>query len=173
MRKHVTLYALLILLPTGRAFAQETPGFNIGMGYAFVRASRYDENFAPGFWFSVNYNMNNRVGITGELSYASGPFDQYICTVATGPKVTFRVAERVEPFVRVFVGVSERLDFFGDYLDQARYFALQPGGGIDVALRTWMAVRAAVDYGIIFEPHGSEHQLRVTAGVAFRTGRKK
>ena len=68
-------------------------------------------------------------------------------------------------------GVSRDLTILGESGSEWD-FALQPGGGVDVALSDAVALRFGVDVRVLFDKpfSGDSHnQLRFTTGVVFRT----
>lgn len=170
MRLSTPLCILVTLLSASGAFAQETPLFNIGLGYAYVKDLDFDQSLPRGIFVSVNGNLNHWLGLTAEMSYARGSFEQDVLTVMIGSKFTARVSARIEPFARVLVGIARQKGSFGD---KSVGLALQPGGGVDFLLSKRIAIRAAVDYAVVFESYENEHQLRFTTGIAFRSKRTK
>ena len=139
-----------------------------------------NDTSALGFSVATTANFNSWFGLTteGGGSFLSQDllgfeiFDLQIWTIMSGPKFTLRKSERVAPFGQVLLGGAlvnaTILGESGSEWD----FALQPGGGVDVALSDVVALRFGVDLRVLFDKpfSGDSHnQFRFTTGVVFRT----
>ena len=146
----------------------------------FLGGPSVNDTSALGFNVATTANFNYWFGLTteGGGSFFSQDllgieiFDLQIWTIMSGPKFTLRKSERVAPFGQVLLGGAllngTILGESGSEWD----FALQPGGGVDVALSDAVALRFGVDVRVLFDKpfSGDSHnQLRFTTGVVFRT----
>ena len=146
----------------------------------FLGGPSVNDTSALGFNVATTANFNHWFGLTteGGGSFFSQDvlgieiFDIRVWTIMSGPKFTLRKSERVAPFGQVLLGAAflngNVLGESGNEWD----FALQPGGGVDVALSDAVALRFGVDVRVLFDKPfsvDSHNQLRFTTGVVFRT----
>jgi hypothetical protein len=124
------------------------------------------------------------LGLVTPGTNVSATFRPTIIIFGGGPQFTYRKRDKLQPFVRVMAGIAHA-DLKPDALTKADLFAFAPtfktddnslaliaGGGVDYVWKPYLAIRVAADYvrTYLF----SEHQgnLRMTAGLSFRLGRR-
>ncbi|MGB2643019.1 MAG: OmpA family protein [Candidatus Acidiferrum sp.] len=133
---------------------------------------------------SFTWNANRWLGLTEEftaLDYhrqvvnvgsSSGTLNSYLL----GPRLNWRKFDYFVPFTELLIGVAHAGPALtGNNSESA--FALEAGGGVDVALTKNIAWRfAEIDYmltsfhGDFLGPSGRENNLRLSTGMVFRFG---
>jgi hypothetical protein len=155
-------FLAVLMLGAGAVLAsaqEKTPHADAFVGYSYLR---FDTGAnVNGFDASVTGNINDWLGITGEVSghYREGDSAHFILG---GPRFTYRkTGTRVEPFVHALVGVT--------LINSAPYFGMALGGGVDVKINDKLAIRAVqADYAPIISNGNVVHNARVSAGIVFR-----
>jgi hypothetical protein len=168
-----------------------TPAFETMMGWGLLRTSG-GKNLPIGWSGSVATTINPWMSIVGEASgnYTADAaslygFERFVGysykehTFLGGPKFVGRFAEgRVNPFGQFLAGVEidnigvDVLDGLVDDHAKDTYFAIQPGGGVDIGLTDSLAIRMQVDRRTAFFDGGSDSSWRFMPGVVIRTGSK-
>jgi hypothetical protein len=168
--------------------ALRIPSFETSAGWAIQRVGGETETL--GWSLNLTKNVNQWFSTATEVSgqYGFESADTYFGEVKAdaqdhaflaGPKFVGRLANgRVTPYGQ-FVGglllARAHVNVFDGYLDNSEtnlYPAIQPGGGIEVALTDRIGVRMAVDARIAFGEGGHVTAWRFTPGVVIRTGRQ-
>ncbi len=147
-----------------------------------------------GWHTSVGVNFNRWLGLAGDFTgnYGTPNINQSglnadvrtrVYSYVFGPRVSFRGNERVTPFVHVLVGGAHLSLRAKDLttgnvsdVETSNGFAMVAGGGVDVKVGRFLAVRLGqVDY--LFtrlpgesSPTHNQHNFRYSAGVVFRFG---
>ena len=131
-------------------------------------------------WFSTATEVSGQYGFeSADTYFGEVKADAQDHTFLAGPKFVGRLANgRVTPYGQ-FVGglllARAHVNVFDGYLDNSEtnlYPAIQPGGGIEVALTDRIGVRMAVDARIAFGEGGHVTAWRFTPGVVIRTGQQ-
>jgi hypothetical protein len=187
MRRSLLLSAMLVLLPMP-LLAQEYPRAEAFGGYSYFRAN--PEGFNLNGWnASISGNVSPWFGIVGDFSGHYGSPSVFGFTVPfvnlssytfmAGPRIMAR-SGAVTPFAQFLIGGSRAsTSSFGVTLSDDA-LAAAVGGGVDIRVNNWMAVRAVqADYIMtrfnsledrIFGANGRQNNLRISAGIVFRFG---
>jgi hypothetical protein len=176
---------LAVALPR-HANAQNEQRVELAGGYSLMRDYDGDATF-PGGWFAaVAAAVAGPLALVGDASgsYKSmGGLDvnlsTNIHTFMGGPRLAWR-ASRVEPYVQMLFGVARFSTTYTlpeDRLSDAQnYFAMAPGGGIDIPFSGRAAVRLGASIRLIRSETstatGSEpftyREFQFITGVAIR-----
>ena len=168
------------------AAAQNERRVELAGGYALMRDYEGDATF-PGGWFaSVAADIAGPLTLVGDVSgsYKSmGGLDinvsTSIHTFMAGPRFVWR-ASRVAPYLQMLLGAARFSTTFtlpGERLSDAQnYFAMAPGGGIDIPFSGRGAVRLGANIRLIrsetYTLTGSEpftfREFQLTTGLVFR-----
>ena len=178
----IALLGFMALMAPARAQAQ----VSLFGGYSYLRPSVPVGQFVPPGPPSISQNVNlwdgwelagqykfiPFVGMVADFSGNYGTLDGanvHVNTYLFGPQVS--LPGRVSPFAHVLIGAAhERQDAFANgtlfSLGPDTSFATAVGGGIDVALVPFVAVRLIqIDY-LHTDWHGrGQNQPRVSAGI--------
>jgi hypothetical protein len=182
----VLLLVLLGYLPHARAQEVETPKIELYSGYDYVRynANPRIKGVPPSESFGANgitgqaaYNPANWFGIAGELSgyllTRRGRNNTYQVSYLFGPRVNLR-RRVVRLFAQVLFGRVWAAD--GVTLGSVSAFGMTAGGGIDVQVSRYFAVRPVqVEYFMTKFPDGAndrQNNFRYGAGIVLRLGKK-
>jgi opacity protein-like surface antigen len=151
-------------------------------GYFSYYNAGYASNKLTGLGAYVDWSpwMSGNVGIEGEgrwLVYGgSHGLSEYQYLV--GPRYRFYLNDRYQPYAKMLVGAGELNFPYG--LAHGSYFALAPGGGIDVVLNQHWKVRADYEYqfwpnsiGIPGIATGSAKPNGVSVGFSYRLFRSR
>ena len=181
-------FVAVFLLGTTSVFAADTPRFELGAGYTFMRDADRGESFPGGWAVSATGNVNSWIGVVTEVggSYRScdncqrGPFASQrfrgtdlrvrVLTFMAGPRVASHASALVTPFAQVLLGgshISGGVEWDGA-LNTG--FTYQPGAGIDVRVAPAVAVRLQGDYRIIRTSGRNNDESRFTAGIVLSRG---
>ncbi len=121
--------------------------------------------------FSFNRPENEYCSPILELSGC----DVHIQTVGAVAGPRFHVqAGGARPFFHVMAGISRSLRKIGFFAHTATHMALQPGGGVDIAMTPNTAFRIQADYRMTFFPEpnqgdpGSQSSLVNSGGTDFK-----
>ena len=190
MKRIVCLLGLVVLIG-GTAAAQDAPRAEGFLGYSYVRVN-------PGQGISgvnlhggsgqLSFNAASSFGTVADfggyrvretISTPGGPItaDGNIFTYLFGPRYTYR-GERVQPFAQaLFGGARASASALGATASE-NAFAMALGGGVDVKVNDWFAVRPVqAEYLLsrFIGPSGSnetQNNFRYSAGVVFRFGKR-
>ncbi len=190
MKRIVCLLGVVLLFGAA-ASAQEVPRAEGFLGYSYVRVN-------PGQGISgVNlhggsgqfvFNATSSIGIVADLggysvsetiSTPGGPVavNGNIFTYLFGPRYTYR-GERVQPFAQVLFGGARASASALGATASENAFAMTLGGGVDVKVNDWFAVRPVQAEYLLSRfpgPSGSnetQNNFRYSAGVVFRFGKR-
>ena len=149
--------------------------------FSFFDAS-YQAYKTSGLGAYIDYSplFAGDLGVEGEGRWLrfGGPqsFSEY--TYLAGPRYRFYKSDKYQPYAKLLVGAGE-INFPYD-LAHGGYFALAPGGGIDIALKEHWKFRA--DYEFQFWPNapgipgiqtGSVYPNGVSIGFTYRLFRSR
>ena len=155
LSRAVPIALVLALAVPRHAAAQDERRVEVAGGYSLMRDDDGDATFPLGWFASVAADVAGPLALVGEASgsYKSmGGLDinvsTNIHTFMGGPRLTWR-ASRVAPYVQMLFGGArfsttftlpeERLS------DAQNYFAMAPGGGIDIPFSGRGAVRVGAN----------------------------
>ena len=182
------LVLLTSIVGVSPLLAADTPRFELGAGYAFMRDTDRAESFPGGWAVSASGNVNDWIGVVTEVggSHRScdncerGPFatDRFrgtdlhvtVLTFMAGPRVASHANSLVTPFAQVLLGGSHikgGLEWDGA-LNTG--FTYQPGGGVDVRVARGVAVRLQGDYRIIRTSGRNNRESRFLGGIVYTRG---
>lgn len=140
----------LTFVPSLAAAQDKFPPVDVAAGYASLRNADIGERFPAAMFVSMEGNYRRWLAAVGEFSgtRANGSprffGDPHAGTGAflAGPKVVYRGQSRLAPFAQLLVGVGSS----GSTQDGGSpAVAIQPGAGVDIAVRRHIALRVAVD----------------------------
>jgi peptidoglycan-associated lipoprotein len=148
--------------------ANQGPGqcgcFNMNGGSAEVAFHTYR-------WFSAVADL------TGERSGTvnGGPQGLSLVSFTAGPRFTYPIHHRYAPFAQGLFGGVHGFDTYfpvtSGSTGAASSFAMLAGGGLDLRMKSWLAIRPAqADYFYTQLPNGvnnRQNNLRLSAGVVF------
>jgi hypothetical protein len=179
-RRFVCILALLLF--AGYSVAQSSDHVEVFGGYSYMNPEFTSTSSSVSGWaLSATVHVFRHVGIVADFSGfsptgngASAPFASYH-TFMGGPQVSVSIG-RIKPFARFLIGATRGAlthpdsQFGGDF-SPLTYGA---GGGVDIGLDRWFAVRGQVDWLHIgsAQSNGQGSSLansaRVSAGLVFR-----
>ena len=178
---------LVLVMPA----AAQPPRGELSLSYSRMRANAPVGGCGC---FSLNggnaaatWNASPRLGLVGEFgaTHASGILLNYqdltVVSYLFGPRLYLLSREkaerkRISPFAQVLLGGAHASGLLaGVNNDSSNSFAFKAGGGLDVAIRRRVALRAfQAEYFHTRFPNGvNDHQniLLLSAGVVFRFGK--
>jgi hypothetical protein len=171
---------LWIGLMASNSLAQDAPRFELFVGSSFLREPSVDTDRYGWVW-SLSTNVNNWLGVKGEVGGYYGAFYEDVHSFMGGPQFNWRRSSRVEPWAHFLMGVQRFHDttptpLFGTAVAQFTHFAIQPGGGVDVSLNSRLGLRFGVDYVRALRDSGvvggveiaDRNNYRAEAGVVFK-----
>lgn len=171
MRKRCLGAVLLLALTcfaSRDASAQNTPPADLAVSYSFVRFLEGDGFNVPGGWLvSFSAGVAPLTAVVAEVAgnYRSEADDWLtLHTFMAGARVSGK--GRVRPFAQFLLGAA-RGAFAGD---SETKFAIEPGGGVDVALGNRTAARIGVGFPIVYPGEGTFKMFRFQAGIVFGPG---
>ncbi|MFB3921702.1 MAG: outer membrane beta-barrel protein [Terriglobia bacterium] len=185
MRKFTWLLALGLFLAIP-ARGQETPQLEVfaGGGYAKGDLGGADLNLY-GWNGAVTENLNSWFGGTADFSGWYGRETQLDAggnpvkvnvsahTFMFGPHFAYRKSGGFTPFAHVLLGGVRASQGYIGISQDATKFAAAFGGGIDIKLSQHVAVRVIqAEYWVTPFFGLRQDNIRVTAGVVFRFGKK-
>jgi hypothetical protein len=160
---------LAIVLFTGApvARAQDAQKAELAAGYAFMRDDLGSTSINMNGWFFNGVaNVNNWLGLEGEVAGTYGGADQHDhYSVMGGARFAFR-GNRATPYAHVLAGG----DFIPQTFDETRAFTAAVGGGVDTRLTDRIAWRVQADYRPIFYSGAIVNDARVMTGIVFTFG---
>ena len=161
----IVLSVIFAAMTAGSASAQ-TGGTNVAFGYSFLRLlSDVDENLPMGWLVSFATPVQRSpVALVGEIAGNYRREDGITLRLHTaqgGVRIFGDVDGSVTPFAQVLAGVMA----FGCCGGSSKYFSLEPGGGLDIAVSRSASVRLAASLPIAFSDGDSAHGLRLQAGI--------
>src|SRR5262245_14085441 len=176
------------LLGAAPLLAADTPRYEVGGAYSFLRDTDRAESFPAGWAVSVAGNATSWVGVEAEVggNYRTcencqrGPFASQrllgttlhirIHSYLGGPRFASHSHSIVTPFAHVLFGgshVSGGIEWDGA-LNTG--FTYQPGGGVDVRAAPNVAVRLQGDYRIIRTSGHNNKESRFLVGIVLSRG---
>lgn len=174
MLTSIVAFGLMMAAESGIANAQALPtatgpGMYLSVGGTLSDfESDYGHTQIRGGGVYVDANLYWRFGVEGEYRKLKYPtLGESQTTMLVGPRWSFR-SSGLQPYAKVLVG-GGRMTFPYGY-GRGDYFALAPGGGVDLQLSEKIRVRLVdVEYqtwpGFEFGPL---HPFGVSAGISFQ-----
>jgi len=161
-----------------RGVAQSSDRVEVFGGYSYIASDFIPASTSSrsGWHVSATVNMARHIGIVADFSgfAPTGPactcgaaFANYH-TFMGGPQASIRFG-RIQPFVHFMMGATRgsftRADsqFGGDF----SLFTVGAGGGVDVGINRWIAVRGQADWLHMGSPFSS-NVARTSVGLVFR-----
>ena len=146
---------------------------DVSFGYSILHDSDLEETFPMGWLVAGGANVGSSLAVVGEAggNYKSVDFlgtdlNLRVHSFLGGVRVQER-RTKVMPFGQFQVGVVHRGASILGEGDSANDFALQPGGGVDIALGSSMGARVQADYRIIRSEGETGNEFRVGFGLVF------
>ena len=156
------------------AFAQRAPAFDVSTGYSVLKDGDLEDEIFHGWVASATGHVNQWFGIKGEVGghYKSidlsplfdvpGRMDLSVLSFMAGPTFTSRPAGRVTAFGHVLAGAAQGRASFAGESETETALAVQPGGGVDIALTRNVGVCVGADFRRIFsDDPGNERRVHV------------
>ena len=179
MRVSSTVLLLVGVLVTPLAAqAQDTPRLEVAAGYAFLRDQDTALNFPVGWVASASGKITSSLGIVGAAggSYKtlSIPGDHpklRVYAFMGGPRYTVRAKSKMPLFGQVLFGSARASSRVSGVGDSVRDFAYQPGGGVDLRVRSNMGVQLEGDYRIIRSHGSNSKEPRFVTAIVLGFGR--
>ena len=173
------LLALSALLFAAGANAQDRDRVEVFGGYSYVNSDFTStvSNGVSGWDVSAAVNVVRYAGIVADLSgfYPTGPNTCHCGapsasyhTFLGGPHASISIG-RIKPFANFLVGATRGSFTYADYQSGSdfSYFTYGAGGGIDIGLDRWLAVRGQVDW-LHVGSQAPRNLARVSTGLVFR-----
>ena len=165
---------LAVLLLAALSVAQSPDRVEVFGGYSYMAPDFISTapSGGSGWHVSATVNVARHVGIVADFSgFAptgpAGAFASYH-TFMGGPQASIRFG-KIKPFVQFLMGATRgsftRADaqFGGDF----SLFTIGAGGGVDVGINRWIAVRGQADWLHMGSPFSS-NTARTSVGLVFR-----
>jgi opacity protein-like surface antigen len=172
LRTAVSCAVLLSVVAPRAAVAQETPRIEVFAGYSLLRA---DEATRNGWEASLRFALTGRFGLEAGVSqhYGRNDGDPDRTSLAGGPVFSLRPSRVFSLYLHALGGVAREkasIGIFGvDISESQTSFALLAGGGLDLRIKSFLALRPVqVDWA--YTQIGGEGQsgLRASFGLVFR-----
>jgi len=166
--------ATIVCLCAPAALA-DTPKVEIGAGYAFLRDQELKESFSLGWVASVAGNLNDWLGVVGEVGGNYGKvvhFDVSVHSFMGGLRFSSRRGASAVPFFQALAGVARSGIDLPRGSESSTDFAIQPGIGVDIEASEKLAFRIGGDYRLIFSEGDKASQFRIHVGIVFRSGHR-
>ncbi len=177
MKRFMWLIPAVLALCVG-ARAQETPAWEVGGGYSYLRANVNNSGsdfHLNGGNVSVTENLNNWFGGRIEFNAFNGSVARQNVsaeTITYGPVFSYRRFDRITPFAHVQLGaVHAGVGYLG-ISESAFKFAMAAGGGVDFNLNRRFAVRFQGDYLMTRFLDLRQDNLQFSSGLVVHFGRK-
>ena len=152
-------------------FAQDVARFEIYGGAAFLRDPR---NFNRYGWVtSFTGNVNEWFGVKGEVAGVYNDGDN-VHSYLGGPQFTLRRSSRLEPWAHFLVGAQHNappvftIQIFPPPSIPRTFFAIEPGGGVDVSLNHRISLRFGADYVRTIRELRDVGHYRAHSGIVFK-----
>ena len=178
--KRFLLCAVLMLLITTTLSAQEKPnGFRrVEINWNAISFARMEGLNGWGGQLGLAINVVPAVAIVGDFDvhrHSELGLDLY--TYRVGPRFYSHYGDRVRTFGHVLVGGAQaEVSVISAGITSSQSvngFAMAVGGGVDVGIKPWFAIRAGqFDYNYTRFQGSSLDGFRVGGGVVFRMGAK-
>jgi len=174
--------AVLLLVAAGApAMAQDTPGVEIGAGYAYLRDKNLDDSFPLGWFADIAANLSPWLGLVGEASGSYKTVDDFdgfkaklsVHSLMGGVRLARR-GDTATAYVQVLAGAARASISIEGQSQSNTDFAVQPGVGFDVRVSDRMAVRIGGDFRRVYGENdpdfGRSHsdEWRFIAGLVFK-----
>ena len=169
MRK-IAFVGLIVGLFSLSALAAESdhPKAEFFGGYQYTRLEG-GTNF-NGLNFGATGNLNDHFGITADFSAGYKSIEGvsiHNYTYTFGPQLALRANKAYTPFVHVLIG-GARLSS-PDVSGSVNGLAMLAGGGVDINVSRYMAIRGAADWMMLHNDGGtSSKNFRMPIGVVFK-----
>ena len=170
--------ALVPSLPQSAA-AADTPKADVAIGYSILRELDADvEQTSPLGWVAAAAgHINDWFAILGEVgghykSFDAGgvDVDVKVHTFLAGARFADRRSVRTTPFGQVLVGTGRATGSALGISRSTTAFVIQPGGGVDIAVRPHVAIRLQGDYRAVRDEGETFSEFRFAAGIVFGFG---
>jgi len=150
-------------------FAQDGPRYELSAAATFLRepsnANRY------GWLGSFGRNVNGWITFKGEAAGYYSDRNLNVHTFLGGPQVTLhRDKAKLSPWAHFLVGAQHDHEFtFPGVVTPKTYFAMSPGGGVDVSINSKFGLRFGADYLRGFRDNLNDAEnYRLQSGVVFK-----
>ena len=171
------LIVFAVAKPDLRAQANEFRRFDIN--YNPVSYSRQGALNQYGSTVALTVHLNERIGIVADLGVHQ-PADTDLIRTYTyrfGPKFSNRIGDRITTFGQILVGGARfTVPILGTSSPSLSGFSMLSGGGVDIGVTPWFAVRAIEGgySGIHISGAGGgwSNGIRVSVGIVFRFGQQ-
>lgn len=170
----VSLVVLLCGLAAGTAQAQAAEGGSVGLSYSFLRLLDDDGgegvNMPAGWLVSFAQPIaRSPVSFVGEAAgnYKSESGETLqLYTFQGGVRVSAPSRQGVTPFAQFLAGMMT----LHCCSESEAYFAIEPGGGVDIALTRRVSLRLAASFPTAFSDGDASRTFRFQTGIAIPLG---
>jgi len=180
MKRFLFCAMLMLVISTTLSAQEKANSFRrVEIGWNALSMARVEGLNGWGGQLGVGINVTPSIAIVGDFDAHRnndlGTLDLYGYRV--GPRFYSRYGDRVRTFGHVLVGgaqlkVSETIGGV-TASESVNGFAMAVGGGVDVGIKPWFAIRAGqFDYNYMRFQGSTLDGFRVGAGVVFRMGPK-
>lgn len=163
-----------ILLFSLAARAQETPSWEIGGAYSYMRADINGSNFSMnGGQGSATQNINNWFGGRFEVNAYHGTEGSSTVSAQTftwGPVFSYRHFKSVTPFAHFQLGAIHASQGYLGISQSAIKFAMAGGAGADIRLNKYASIRLQGDYMLSRFLTLNQNNIEGTVGLVLRFG---
>jgi Outer membrane protein beta-barrel domain len=166
--------AALVLLPPPAAAQVDAAG-----GYANLHET--DVNVPKGWFAAVGADIGRGLGIVGQISgnYATlvedgADVSSNLHIFGAGPRFSAHVTPSVTPFGLVLLGVAQSNAHVIDAPETSvaqRDFAVQPAGGVDIAVSDRVGVRLQIAETFVRADEGTQKEFQFMSGIVLRSRR--
>lgn len=168
----VVLCLIAILGVATPVLAQESAG-DVAIGYSILHDSEAEETFPMGWLFAGGVNLGSNLAVVGEVGGNYKKVDFFgedlnlrVHSFLGGVRVQNRHPKAM-PFGQVLVGLAHMgLSVLGES-ESSNGFAVQPGGGVDIALSSSLGARVQGDFRMIRSDGETANEFRVGFGLVF------
>ena len=169
--------AILFLCVTSQA-QETTPAWEIYGGYSYLKGNL--NGSGPSFHMngggaSVDQNFNNWFGGRFEVSAWGGTFQGANVTAQTftfGPVFSYRKFDRFVPYGHAQFGDVHGSAGYLGISQSANKFAMSAGGGVDLKINQFAAIRVQADYLMTTFLSQRQDNLQLSTGLVIRFGRR-
>jgi hypothetical protein len=162
----------------------QPPRLQLFAAYSFVHDRELNDGLPTGFAVGAGGRITDWFAVVGEVGGSTRAFglsdeDDLRLTLYSflmGPQFARRGHRVLTPFLQILVGgVRAGGSFYGDQ-DASTLFAVQPGGGVDVAITPRIGVRLLGDFRVInadlstLREGARSQQIRWLIGAVFTLG---
>jgi len=157
--------------------ADPPPKADIGISYSVLHNDA--GTYPLGWVFAAGANITNSIAVVGEIAgnYKTIGDLEGDATIMEhaflgGVRFAHRTAHPATPFVQLLVGASNFHASGPGFSNSASPFAVQTGGGVDIKMRSAVALRVQGDYRWSSKDGYHLDEFRFAVGLVFGAGKR-